>query len=173
MIPQHPKSRQPEPIKIIGEHKFYLVNEADELLHSRYMVAEIQELYIRAGISQDFLSGISQLMIDRALEAKDLKQFREDVIAIGQNLKGRLGFIADKTMYEELACVFVMMDDEPAEYLPEWQQLKKDVWKSERDFFLHLAFSKVNESANISVKDILAVFKAVEERISQLPTLET
>jgi len=173
MQPQHPKNRRPEPTKVIGKHKFYLIQEADELLHTRFMVAEIQELYIRAGLSQEFLQGISQLMIDRALQAKDLKTFQEDVIAIGQNLKGRLGFMASQVMYEELACVFFMMDDEPIEYLPEWQAKKKEVWKNDRDFFLQWVFKRVNDLQSISMNDILAVFKAVEERIAQLPTLTT
>lgn len=159
------------PVKVIGDHKFYEIAQADQLLHSRYMVAEIQELYIRAGISEEFLQGISQLMIDRALDARDLKQFREDVIAIGQNLKGRLGFIAEAKMYEELACVFFLMDDEPDEYLPEWQERKKAIWAAERDFFLCAAFRRTNESGVISTKDILAVFQAAAERIAQLPTL--
>lgn len=159
------------PIKVIGEHKFYEIAQADQMLHSRYMVAEIQELYIRAGISEEFLQGISQLMIDRALDAKDFKQFREDVIAIGQNLKGRLGFIAEAKMYEELACVFFLMDDEPDEYQPEWQEKKKAVWASERDFFLFKAFERTNALGSFSMRDILAVFQAAAERIAQLPTL--
>jgi hypothetical protein len=135
------------------------------------MVAEVQELYIRAGISQDFLTNISQLLIDRAFEIKDIKKLKEDVIAIAQNLKGRLGFIADMTMYEELACVLFLMDDEPFEYLPEWQERKKEIWKNERDFFLLAAFNRVNQSGTISIKDITAVFQAAKERINQLPTL--
>jgi hypothetical protein len=170
MIPQHPRHRA-KPIKEIGEHKFYLISKADEILHSRYMVAEVQELYIRAGLSQDFLLAISQILIDRALEAKDFNKFREDVITIGQNVKGRIGFMASKEMYEELACVYVMMDDEPAEYLPEWQEKKKEVWKDEKDFFLYAVWKQINGSQNISIKDILAVFQAAEERIAQLPTL--
>jgi hypothetical protein len=159
------------PIKTIGQHKFYEIERADQLLHSRYMVAEIQELYIRAGISEEFLQGISQLMIDRAMDAKDFKQLREDVVAIGQNLKGRLGFIADRVMYEELACVFFLMDDEPDEYQAEWQEKKKAIWSGERDFFLFRAFARTNDLGTFSMKDILAVFQAAGERTAQLPTL--
>jgi hypothetical protein len=170
MTPTHPKYRG-NPVKEIGEHKFYEITQADEILHTRYMAAEVQELYIRSGISQDFLEGISQLLIDRALDASDLKKFREEAIAIGQNLKGRLGFIASLQMYEELACVFFMMDNEPAEYLPEWQEKKKEVWRNDKDFFLFEAFKRINPSETISMSDIIAVFQAVEERVKMLPTL--
>lgn len=170
MTPTHPKYTA-KPIKEIDGHKFYLINAADEILHTRYMVAEVQELYIRSGISQEFLQGICELMIDRALEVKDIKQLKEEVIAIGQNLKSRLGFIASMQMYEEMACVYTMMDDEPAEYLPEWQAKKKEIWKKERDFFLFTAFNRINVSQSTSMKDITAVFQAVSERLAQLPTL--
>lgn len=115
----HPQKRR-EPIKVVMidnvEHKFYEVQFADEILHSRYMVAEIQEMYIRYGISEDFLKQISQLLIDRSFEAKDLRTFQNDVVAIGQNLQSRIGMLAEKQMYLELACVYFMLEDEPAEY---------------------------------------------------------
>lgn len=176
MTPIHPKHRG-EVIKTIKddqgiEHNFYLISNADEILHTRYMVAEVQELYIRAGLSQEFLIGFSQLLIDRSMEAKDLKQLKEEMVIMGQNMKGRLSFMAELTMYEELACVLFMMDDEPAEYLPEWQERKKEIWEKERDFFLFKAFTRINPSQNISMKDILAVFKAVDERLAQLPTFQ-
>lgn len=170
MNPQHPRDRA-QAVKVIDGHSFYKIDFADEILHTRFMVAEVQELYIRAGISQDFLESISQLIIDRALDAHDLKKFREEMIAVGQNLKGRLGMIADMAMYEELACVYFMMDDEPAEYLADWQIKKKEVWKNERDFFLSTVFALINGSEITSTSDILAVFQAVKERLQQLPTL--
>ncbi|MEG7600209.1 hypothetical protein U2057_15385, partial [Listeria monocytogenes] len=67
-----------------------------------------------------------------------------------------------------------LMDDEPNEYLPEWQEKKKALWgkhPKERDFFIMEAFKLTNASLDTSVTDILAVFKAVEERIEQLPPL--
>ena len=172
----HPSKRR-EPIKTFtlnGQtHKFYQIEQADEILHSRYMVAEIQELYIRAGISEGFLKEVAQILIDVAMDAKDLKKLREDVVSVGQNLKSRLGMIAEKRMYEELACVYFLMDDEPLEYDEQWQAKKKAVWRSanEADFFILQAFNKITPSANTLTSDILAVWQALEERLSQLPTL--
>ena len=170
MTPTHPKYTS-QVAKQIGEHKFYLVNNADEILHTRYMVAEVQELYIRAGISEEFLKGIAQLIIDQSLNSKDLNTLRSDMIAIGHNLQGRLGFIAEQKMYEELACVMFLMDDEPFEYLPEWQERKKAVWQKDKNFFLSEAFKVVNPSGSTSIANIMTVFQAVSERIAQLPTL--
>lgn len=170
MKPTKPQTKR-QPIKIIDGHKFYDIRQADEILHTRYMAAEIQEIYIRSGISEDFLKQISQLLIDRALESTDIKQLKQDMIAIGQNLQGRIGVIADRSMYEELACVFFMMDNEPDEYLPDWQARKKAIWAKERDFFILEVFGRINNSQNTSDSDILAVFQLVAERISQLPIL--
>ncbi len=164
-------TRPTTPTKTIGKNKFYKIDTADQILHSRYMVAEIQELYIRAGISESFLKEISNLLISRAQQQGD---HRTDMFAIGQNLLQRIGMVAEKKMYEELACVYFLMDDEPNEYLPEWQEKKKALWgkhPKERDFFIMEAFKLTNASLDTSVTDILAVFKAVEERIEQLPPL--
>jgi hypothetical protein len=172
MTPTPPQKRR-EPIKEIDGHKFYKIDSADEILHTRHMVAEVQELYIRSGISEQFLQGISQLIIDRALEVNDVKKLREDMIAIGQNLKGRLGMLASRQLYEQLACVYVLMDDEPMDYDEEWQKRKIAVWRAagEADFFSLLAFRHMHELATILDKDILAAWQAASERISQLPTL--
>ena len=172
MTPTHPKKRR-NPIKLIGEHKFYDIQQADEILHSRFMVAEIQELFLRHGISEGFLREICGILKDQALEERDAKKFRENVIAVAQNLEGRLGMLAEKRAYEDLACVYFLMDDEPAEYDEEWQSKKKAVWRSagETDFFTTEAFKRTNASVSISMSDILAVWVAVRERHEQLPTL--
>ena len=172
----HPKKRRKaaKTLNVNGqEYNFYSIEQADEILHSRYMVAEIQELYIRAGISEDFLKEIAQLLIDKGMDSKDLKTLRTDLVSIGQNLKGRLGMIAERTMYEQLACVYFLMDDEPAEFDEEWQSRKLSVWRAakEADFFILEAFKRTNDSQSISMKDILAVWQAVAERVSQLPIL--
>lgn len=172
MTPTHPSKRR-EPSKIIGEHKFYQIDLADEILHSRFMVAEIQELFIRFGISEGFLKGICGLLKDQALDEKDPRKLRENVMAIAQNLEGRLGMLAEKAMYEELACVYFLMDDEPLEYDEEWQKRKKAVWRSakECDFFTIEAYKATNKSLDTSETDILLGWIAVSERISQLPNL--
>ena len=163
--------RPTTPIRTIGDHKFYAIQSADQILHTRFMVAEIQELYIRAGISESFLKEIANLLIDIAKKPGDQ---RNDIFAIGQNLLQRIGFIAEKTMYEELACVYFLIDDEPDQYLPDWQDRKKSLWRAnndDRDFFLFEAFKHTGASQNTLLKDILAVWQAVEERLEQLPPI--
>ena len=172
MTPINPKKRR-DPVKVIGEHKFYIIEQADEILHSRYMVAEIQEMYIRFGISEKFLEGVCDILVNEALNNNDISKLKQNVIAVAQNLQGRMGMIAEREMYEELACVFFLMDDEPAEYDPEYQKHKKAVWRSagETDFFIIEAFKRATKSANILTKDILAVWQAVAERVKQLPRI--
>lgn len=173
MIAQHPKKRN-KPIKIIelnGQtYNFYECLYADEILHTRYMVAEIQEMYIRYGISEGFLKEMTELIINRSFEAKDLRSLQNDMVAIGNNLKARIGMIAEKSMYAELACVYFMLEDEPIEYDEEIQAKKKQIWhdSNETDFFIFEVFKRMNASQNTSLKDLLAVFQAVEERVAQL-----
>lgn len=176
MTPTHPKDlRQPDKVISLNgqEYKFWRIDNADEMLHSRYMVAEIQELYIRAGISEDFLKEVAEILCDLATSNKDLKAIKHDVFAVGQNLKGRIGMIAERTMYAEMACVYYLMDDEPLEYVKSWQDKKKEVWEAsgETDFFIEMAFVLINDLPNTSTTDILHVFQAVSERLEQLPTL--
>lgn len=176
MQPIHPAKKR-QPVKTIispdgTEHNFYRIEYADEILHARFMVAEIQELYIRFGISEGFLAKTMDILINEALSNNDISSLKQNVIAVAQNLQGRMGRIAERTMYEELACVYFMMDDEPADYDPDWQAKKKAVWRSagEVDFFTLEAFRHINNSTDISASDILAVWKAVDERIAQLET---
>lgn len=158
-------------VKTVGKHKFYEINAADEIMLSRFMIAEIQEIYIRYGISEAFLSEIAELLIKKGTSTGDIKA---DMVAIGLNLRHRVGAIAEKKMYEELACVYFLMDDEPAEYEQQWQEKKKALWRAhpkERDFFITEAFKRTNASQHISMKDILAVLEAADERLFQLPSL--
>lgn len=171
MNPQHPKVRQSKPDRVIDGHSFWFVKELDEVLHQRYALAEIQMIYLRSGISQPFLREMMQTLIDRALNFKNPDTFRGEVIAVAQNIQGRIDYIAEQKAYEELACVLTLMDDEPDTYLPEYQLKKKAVWSKDakdRDFFLFRAFRLVNDLNEISEKDITAVWQAVSERINQL-----
>ena len=61
------------------------------------------------------------------------------------------------------------MDDEPAELDPEYQKEKKRIWRDagELDFFTLLAFKITNGLKDISEKDILSVWVALNERLSQ------
>lgn len=173
MNPTHPKKTQ-TPIKTIGKHKFYDIRAADQMAHSRLMVAEVSEIYIRSGISEGFLKEISNILVELGMNNnKPLNELRSDIVKIGHNLEGRIGLIASREMYESLACVYFLMDDEPLEYDAEWSEKKKRVWRDagEQDFFTVRAFQITNALNSLSTKDILNVFQAGEERIAQLPEI--
>lgn len=170
----HPKQKRP-PIREVEGMKFYEIQQADEILYPRFMEAEIQEMYIRMGLSEEFLDSMMSELIDRAMSINDIKQLKQDCIAIGQNIKGRIKRIAERSNYEDLACVYFMLEDEPIEFDPEFQKQKKEVWRrnpDDRDFFISKVFGYINNSQAISTTDISAVFQAVSERLNQLPTLE-
>jgi len=173
MHPEHPNKTQ-QPIKVIGEHKFYDVRNADQIPHTRFIVAEVQEIFIKMGISEAFLSEMMDELLNVALDGKRTPfEVKNDVTIIANNIKGRLGMLSERTAYEELACVYFMMDNEPMEYDKEFQQKKKSVWRDagEQDFFTVLAFRITNNLQTISEKDILSALLAVSERVAQLPQL--
>lgn len=169
MTPTPPKKTQ-EPIKIIGKHKFYDIRLADQILYTRFVKAETDMMYIRMGLSESFLktimSEMKTIILDGKMSPTDLKN---NLLIAVNNIDARIGMIAEKTFYEELACVYILMDDEPAELDPEWQAKKKRIWRDagELDFFTLLAFKITNGLKDISEKDILSVWVALNERLSQ------
>jgi len=178
MKPITPQQKRRDPIRTIktedGDVNFYKIELADEILHPRYMEAEIQEVYIRSGIGEDFLSAMIDLLIERSMSATDLKQLKLDVMAIAQNLQGRVKQLSEKHLYEELACVYFMMEGEPVHMDNEWTAKKKALWRAhpeDADFFILEAFRLTGNYQALSSADILNAFQAVAERVSQLPTL--
>lgn len=170
MIPTHPKKTQ-EPLKIIGGHKFYDIRLADQILYNRFVKAETDMMFIRMGLSEEFLKTIMGEMKEVILDGKkSVTDLKNDLLIAVNNIEARIGMIADKKFYEDLACVYVMMDDEPAELDPEWQAKKKCIWRDagEVDFFTLLAFKITNGLKDISEKDILSVWVALKERLSQI-----
>ena len=172
----HPKKRR-EPVKVINhngkEYKFYEVNFADEIMYQRYIMAEIKEMYIRFGLSESFIKQLVDIIEDKTLNTNDLKELKTDILAITSNLKNRIGMIAERRFYAELACVYFMLEDEPVEFDEEINRNKIKLWKEsgEYDFFMLEAFKRTNASQNILQKDLLRVFQAVEERVKQIPEL--
>lgn len=178
MKPITPQQKRREPIRTIqtdnGPVNFYQIEQADELLHSRYMEAEIQEVYIRTGIGEEFLSKMIELLMDRVMNSNDLRTIKTDVLAIAQNLQGRVKQLGEMSLYEDLACVYFMMEGEPTEMDNEWSAKKKAIWGAHpehRDFFILQAFRLTGSYQTLSDRDILNAFQAVEERVSQLPML--
>ena len=169
MTPTHPKKTQ-EPLKVIGGHKFYDIRLADKILYNRFVKAETDMMFIRMGLSEAFLKTIMAEMKGVILDGKkSVTDLKNDLLIAVNNIDARIGMIAEKKMYEDLACVYVMMEGEPAELDPEWQEKKKRIWRDagETDFFTLLAFKITNNLKDISEKDILSVWQALSERLSQ------
>lgn len=170
-----------KPIKTINykgvDYNFYECRNEGELIRKRFMVAEIQELYLRHGVSEKFLTTITEYLQTIAMDSnKPVPELRKEVIAIATNLQQRIGMIAEKSMYKKLACVYFTIDEEPDEYMPKYEALKLEIMASDpesEDFFLCEAYKYMNESVLTSTKDILKIFYAIAERIEQLPTIPT
>ena len=178
MKPITPQQKRKEPFRTIqtdsGPVNFYRIELADEILHPRFMEAEIQEIYIRTGIGEEFLSQMIDLLIDRVMNSNDLKVIKTDVMAIAQNLQGRVKQLAELDLYEDLACVYFLMEGEPNEMDMDWTAKKKAIWRAhpeERDFFILQAFRRTGNYQTLSDRDILNAFQAAEERVNQLPML--
>lgn len=158
---------------------FHLVDEADELLNSRFVMGNVTEMYIRFGLSREFLKQICSLLKDQGKDQNIEKEvLQENIMKIAFNIEGRLGMLAETAQYEQMACIYTRLEYdgemEPAEYVQSWQQTKMDIWSSNkqlRDFFLCMAIKRTHELENMSKNDILAVLKTIEAKVHQLPTL--
>ena len=173
-----PQQKRKDPFRTIqtdsGPVNFYRIELADEILHPRFMEAEIQEVFIRTGVGEEFLSSMIDLLMERAMAATDLKILKKEAIAIAQNLEGRVKQLSEMSLYEDLACVYFMMEGEPNEVDKDWSAKKKAIWRAhpeERDFFILQAFRRTGNYQTLSDRDILNAFQAAEERVNQLPML--
>ena len=178
MKPITPQQKRKDPFRTIqtdsGPVNFYRIELADEILHPRFMEAEIQEVFIRTGVGEEFLSSMIDLLMERAMAATDLKILKKEAIAIAQNLEGRVKQLSEMSLYEDLACVYFMMEGEPNEVDKDWSAKKKAIWRAhpeERDFFILQAFRRTGNYQTLSDRDILNAFQAAEERVNQLPML--
>lgn len=168
-------NRPKEPIKVIRGHKFYALDKADTILHARYLMAEIENMYLQQGISSGYLREITNLLIDRAFNTTDINKLKTDIIAIAENINNRVGMLSEMKYYEKLATILFLMDDEPHEYNEEYQAQKIKVWsekKEDRIFFCLEAYKYFNTLANISTTDIIDAWMALNERIEQLPNIK-
>ena len=155
-------------------HKFFDIKDAGEIIYSRFVLAEIETMYIRFGLSREFLKGIATLLKKLSREEKDFNKLQDDIMKIALNVEGRLGLLAETKQFEKLATIYYKLENEPDEYLESWAQKKIDIWNTspkDRDFFLSEVIQYTNKLSNISMKDILATLKASQLRLDQLPTL--
>lgn len=166
-------------VKLGGnEYTFYMLDLASDILHSRHIQGKVADMYIRFGLSREFLQNISGLLKKESRAAKDLDSLQDLCAKIAFNIEERLGLLAETKQYEELACIYtkVKINDElePDEYIESWQQKKKDVWSSDkklRDFFLSKVMKQSELLKDLSTSDIIHALKVAEARISQLPIL--
>lgn len=155
-------------------YHFYDIRQADEIIHSRMIRAEVIMTYLRFGISQEFLTHIAKMLNDLALNEKDFDKIRKDIMAIGLNIEGRLGYMAEAKQYIDLACVYFMIEGEPDEYNEDWQDLKRRVLNAnpeDKFFFVQEAMKSINPLIATSEIDIENVLEMAKVRISQLPIL--
>lgn len=180
MKPTPPKKR---PVKS-GEYdnkkyKFFLLDEADETLNARYIMGNVEEMYIRFGLSRQFLEGICEMLIEQGKSESNSKEVvQENILKIALNVKDRLGMLAETKQYENLALIYTKLEYdeemEPDEFSSSWQKLKADIWSSDkalRDFFLCMAIKRTHDLKGMSKKDIMTVLKRMEAKVLQLPIL--
>lgn len=161
-----------------NKYKFYEVEDASEILHERHIMGQVADMYIRFGLSRDFLKGMASMLKKASRSADSIEDLQDTCTKIAFNIEERLGLIAETKQYEELACIYSRVEIngemEPEDFVESWQEKKKIVWnanKKLRDFFLSKAVKRSHELSNMSQKDILHVLKLAEQRVNQLPTL--
>lgn len=157
-----------------GNHYFEFIHDGS-MPYKRFVDAQVTEKTIRLGLSrtgiEEIIAVCKKLSTDGTRTAD---QLRIDLLTIGANLEGRLGYITGQKVYEQMASVFFLLEGEPMEPSDRWHTRKADIWANDpeaRDFFLHRAYGKLHGLANMSIKDMNAVFQAAEAREQSLPPL--
>lgn len=157
-----------------GNNYFEFIHDIN-MPYKRYVDAQVTEKMVRLGFSQqgieDIIAACKKLSVDGARSAE---QLRMDLLNIGSNLEGRLGYLTNHRVYEQFASIFYLLEDEPVIPSDKWYQKKKDIWADDekaRDFFLLGAYRKIHSLTNISIQDMQLSFKAAELREQNLPTL--
>ena len=157
-----------------GNNYFEFIHDAS-MPYKRYVDAQVTEKMVRLGFSQagieEVIAVCKKLSVDGVRTAE---QLRQDILTIGSNLEGRLGYLTNHRAYEQFASIFYLMEDEPVVPSDRWYLKKIDLWANDeqaRDFFLLGAYKKIHGLANMSLEDMMLSFKAAELREQNIPSL--
>lgn len=157
-----------------GNNYFEFAHDAS-MPYKRYVDAQVTEKMIRLGFSQAGIEEVIAVCKKLAVDGtRTAEQFRQDILTIGANLEGRLGYLTNHRAYEQFASIFYLMEDEPVIPSDRWYLKKIDLWADDaaaRDFFLCGAYKKIHGLANMSLTDMMLSFKAAELREQNLPSL--
>jgi hypothetical protein len=157
-----------------GNNYFEFIHDA-AMPYKRYVDAQVTEKMVRLGFSQtgieEIIAVCKKLSVDGGRTAE---QLRQDLLTVGANLEGRLGYLTSHRVYEQYASIFYLLEDEPVVPSDRWYLKKMDLWANDeqaRDFFLLGAYKKIHGLANISVNDMMLSFKAGELREQNIANL--
>ena len=157
-----------------GNNYYEFIHDAS-MPYKRYVDAQVTEKMIRLGFSQagieEIIAVCKKLSVDGVRTAE---QLRQDLLTIGSNLEGRLGYLTNHRAYEQFASIFYLLEDEPVVPSDRWYLKKIDLWANDeqaRDFFLLGAYKKIHGLANMSAEDMMLSFKAAELREQNIPSL--
>lgn len=174
-IPEHSDDR----LKYVytdaaGNNYFEFIHDAS-MPYKRYVDAQVTEKMVRLGFSQagieEVIAVCKKISVDGTRTAE---QLRQDILTIGSNLEGRLGYLTNHRAYEQFASIFYLLEDEPVIPSDRWYMKKMDLWANDeqaRDFFLLGAYKKIHGLANMSPEDMMLSFKAAELREQNIPSL--
>src|SRR5690606_15151753 len=142
---------------------FELIHDAS-MPYKRYLEAQETEKMIRLGFSHAGIEEMRKVCKTLAIDPKrSAEQLRTDLMTIGANLEGRLGYLTGHKMYEQFASLFYLLEDEPLVPNDRWHMKKFDLWANDeaaRDFFLLGAYKKIHGLVDMSLQDMMLSFKA-------------
>ena len=128
-----------------GNNYFEFIHDA-AMPYKRFVDAQVTEKMIRLGFSQagieEVIAVCKKLSVDGTRTAE---QLRQDILTIGSNLEGRLGYLTNHRVYEQFASIFYLLEDEPVIPSDRWYMKKVDLWSQDekaRDFFFARGLQK-------------------------------
>lgn len=145
--------------KTIGKYSIYTAKDINDGIHIfRYIEAQAQERYNRAGITAENLETIADEILKRANE-KNFEQARTDIGVIATSLKYRLKFPVDEHCALRMGHILTFMEHEdgtfedPKSTHIAWMDKKMELSLESPDayaFFLNLGLASSETYSKIS-----------------------
>lgn len=115
-----------------NEHgNFYVAIDPNNYHLSRYVAANVQDIYASCGTTPDYMDSITNRMLD-IINTSNVDRIKSDLSVLVNNIRYRLKYPVDQDAALRMACCYIIHEDEnPDEVNPHWMQKKLEWCKSD------------------------------------------
>lgn len=119
-----------------GDVSFYVPVNANDYHLSRFMAANAQNVYSASGATKEYLTILTDKLIQMANDEKSIKTLRTDIGTLANNLKYRLRYPVDEDCAIRMGAIYCFMEGEnPDTCEANWTEQKLKLAKSDPDLY--------------------------------------